>query len=314
MTDAFGEQLCTLTGPGASLPLSKAQQVARQCRNDACRALLGLPSPSPSLPPLLGLDGSTRLLYDAVTTAVLANEPLSDLLTLRALIKKVRKLEAAVEGVPESRREAIAAGAFYDTMHVKSMSDAVSSLKPLPLALWGRSLVYVAEKYYHDSEAHYTQILNWAMERLSAAISSPVFENEKNLGQLIKALEAYGRAHLLRARQGIYCQDSKVNVEFHLQQCMTILQRAIGKCRSFPAGQLRNRTMHYDLTRASILHGEIDEACSLMQTAQKMHSLPLPAVFMVEPTLDLYVMPIGSRIWLRMAHHHQHQRKIDMMQ
>ena len=141
MTDAFGDPVSTLSGPGESLPLSKAQEVARQCRNDACRALLGLPNPSPSLPPLLGLEGSIRLLCDAVTTAVLAGEPLVDLLTLRSLIKKVKKLEAAVEGVPESRREAIAAAAFYDTLHKKSMDDAVKFLKPLPLALWGRSMV-----------------------------------------------------------------------------------------------------------------------------------------------------------------------------
>ena len=110
--------------------------------------------------------------------------------------------------------------------------------------------------------------------------------DERNQIQLIKALEAFGRAHLLRARQGRYCQDASVKVDFHLQQSITILRRAITECEK-ASEPMQNRTMYYDLTRALILHGEIDEAQSLMQTAQRMHSLPLPAVFMIEPDFDL---------------------------
>jgi len=286
MTDAFDEPISTFSGPGGSLPLSKAQQVARQCRDDACRALLGLPTPSPCLPPLLGLEGSTRLLVDTVTTAVLANEPLKDLITIRSLIKKVEKLEAAAKGVSESHREAIAAVAFYDTVCVKNMKEAVSHLNPLPLALWGRSLVYVAEKYFYDSSSHYSRVLEWAMERLTLAIQDPSFKMEKNRIQLIKALEAFGRAHLLRARQGVYCDGSSINVENHLQQSLTLLRQAIRQCERCPSPQIKNRTAHYDLTRASLLHGEIDDARSLLEKAKRLQSLPLPAVFMVEPDFN----------------------------
>jgi len=282
MTDAFGEPILTKTA--TTVPISRAQQVARQCRNDACRALLGLPSTSPCLPPVLGLEGSSRLLMDSVTTAVLANDPLPDLITIRSLIKKVRQLTAAAIGVPESYREALAIAAFYDTMiGGRTMESGVSALKSLPLALWGRSLIYVAEKYYFDSKEHYSKVLEWGMERISLALKSPDFQDERNRNQLVKALEALGRANLLRARQGIYCQDPAINSEYYLTQSIGILQRAVRQCNLMAEGVLCNRTVYYDLARACLLHGEIDQAKPLLERANKCNSLPLPAVFTIEP-------------------------------
>ena len=108
----------------------------------------------------------------------------------------------------------------------------------------------------------------------------------KNRIQLIKAQEAYGRANLLRARQGIYCQDPAINSEYYLTQSMTILQSAAEQCKSMPAGSLRNRTVYYDLARASLLHGEIEVAEPLLNYADSIQSLPLPVVFTIEPDFN----------------------------
>ena len=94
-------------------------------------------------------------------------------------------------------------------------------------------------------------------------------------------MEALGRAHLLRARQGLYCQDAAIDVEHHLQRSIAHLHQAVLLCTS--SNNMKNRTAVYDLARAKILHGELDEAERLLVGAGRDGALPLPAVFCVEP-------------------------------
>ena len=61
-----------------------------------------------------------------------------------------------------------------------------------------------------------------------------------------------------------------------------------------------NRTMYYDLTRALILHGEIDEAQSLMGIAERFRSLPLPAVFAIEPDAKWVEKEDKALLWPRL--------------
>lgn len=144
--DAFGDPIALWKQEEGvpPTPLSKAQSVAVQCRDDVCQTLLGLPRPSPTLPPLLGCEGSARLLCDAIATAVLANEQLRMLLVLRALLKRVKAQIREPSSVSDSERDVVAALAFYDAM-VKgtTMREALHVLRPVPIALWGISLVCV---------------------------------------------------------------------------------------------------------------------------------------------------------------------------
>lgn len=144
--DAFGDPIALWKQEEGvpQTPLSKAQTVAVQCRDDVCQTLLGLPRPSPTLPPLLGCEGSARLLCDAIATAVLANEQLRMLLVLRALLKRVKAQIREPSSVSDSERDVVAALAFYEFMaQGKTMDEALRAMRPVPIALWGISLVCV---------------------------------------------------------------------------------------------------------------------------------------------------------------------------
>ena len=144
--DAFGDPIALWKQEVGvpPTPLSKAQSVAVQCRDDVCQTLLGLPRPSPTLPPLLGCEGSARLLCDAIATAVLANEQLRMLLVLRALLKRVKAQIREPSSVSDSERDVVAALAFYEFMaQGKTMDEALRAMRPVPIALWGISLVCV---------------------------------------------------------------------------------------------------------------------------------------------------------------------------
>ena len=142
--DAFGDPIAQWKQEEGvpPTPLSKAQSVAVQCRDNVCQTLLGLPRPSPTLPPLLGCEGSARLLCDAIATAVLANEELRMLLVLRALLKRVKAQIREPSSVSDSERDVVAALAFYEaTAKGKTMHEALHGMRPAPIALWGISLV-----------------------------------------------------------------------------------------------------------------------------------------------------------------------------
>ena len=140
--DAFGHPRCMLAS-AAGRELSVAQKVAVQCRDDACRALLGLPRPSPCLPPILGYEGAERLLCDAISTAVLAGEPLPLLVTVRALLKRVgAQFSALRSAAPDATNDFVAARALYHAMAKHTdMHKALAVLKPVSLVLWGTSMV-----------------------------------------------------------------------------------------------------------------------------------------------------------------------------
>ena len=154
--DEFGQLLRTFEDEEQQRPLSVAQGVALQCRDDACRALVGLPRPSPCLPPVLGREGAVRLLCDAVSTAALAHEPLRLLLTLRALLKRVgAQFGLLGSAAPDTTSDFVAARALYDVLAQGTpMHAAAKRLKPVSLALWGTSLVCLFHHHHHQHNHH----------------------------------------------------------------------------------------------------------------------------------------------------------------
>lgn len=176
----------------------------------------------------------------------------------------------------------------------------------------------VAEKYFFDSDRHYTQVLCWATERLSIATDSPelsglhththtktsqsnseVTHTHATEYQRMRALEALGRAHLLRGRRCMYQSPSPGAPEPELQQSARSLEAAVALCDRAARGaeakagtgqgrrRLENRTGYYDLSRARLLLGDLERAEPLLRQAQAQRSLPLPAVFLVEPDFAL---------------------------
>lgn len=91
----------------------------------------------------------------------------------------------------------------------------------------------------------------------------------------------------------MYQSPSPGAPESELQKSATSLEAAVNLCervargRETGAKRLENRTVFYDLARTRLLLGDIERAEPLLQQAQAQHSLPLPAVFLVEPDFGL---------------------------
>lgn len=90
-----------------------------------------------------------------------------------------------------------------------------------------------------------------------------------------------------------------------LEKSVQVLETAVDLCRraARDAGaatrRLENRTGFYDLARARLLLGDLEQAEPLLREAQGRRSLPLPAVFLVEPDFGL----VRDAEWFRTLAH-----------